>query len=78
MTIERNEGKWYLFCDLCARDAPRAFDSFIQAQEYRKAHRWITERVNNRIWHVCDECRKRCDIGRWGANTPHHILPDEG
>ena len=21
---------------------------------------------------------KRSDIGRWGANTPHHILPDEG
>ena len=21
---------------------------------------------------------ERSDIGRWGANTPHHNLPDEG
>ena len=49
-----------------------------------KVHKFYTNDRMNTMWIMCGDevvgvvAQVRCNIGRWGANIPHHILPDEG
>lgn len=57
MSIEKLGGSYTLECDICGEKAPRYFDYFDEAVDYKKENGWKSKRDDGGWWDHCPECQ---------------------
>ena len=57
--IERDfNGLYTLTCDICGEEAPRTFDDFHEAVQYKKDEGWKSQKYKGEWEDVCPECQE--------------------
>lgn len=55
--IDKNNGQYTLTCDLCGEEAPKKFDDFNDAVQYKKDEGWKSQKHKGEWEDVCPDCQ---------------------
>ena len=56
--IEKIDGRYRLFCDICGEPVDREFDDFYYAIVYKKENDWKSQKYKGEWEDVCPECQE--------------------
>jgi hypothetical protein len=57
MAIEKEEGKFILYCDICGETADRPFVEFRDAVNHKKENGWRSRLEKDGWVDICPECQ---------------------
>lgn len=56
--IERSDGQYILYCDICGEEADEDFFDFHDAVDYKKDNNWKSQKHKGEWEDVCPECQE--------------------
>ena len=58
MSIEKEGGMYYLYCDICGQEAPGSFFDFCDAVQYKRREGWKSQEDQDDWEDICPECQE--------------------
>jgi len=56
--IEKIDGRYRLFCDICGEAVEKGFNDFNDAVDYKKENGWKSQKYKGEWEDVCPECQE--------------------
>jgi len=58
MSIQKEDGFYCLYCDICGEEAEKRFFDFYEAVQYKKQNGWKSQKNKGEWEDVCPECQE--------------------